>query len=79
MIINQKKLVYDYMKQNGSITPQQAFINLGVTKLATVISELRLKEGVAINKNWCESVNRYGRKSRFMKYSLKKEGNKHVY
>ena len=36
--MTQKEAVLQYIKDNGSITPAQAIYDLGITKLATVIS-----------------------------------------
>lgn len=67
--MTQKERVYNYMKDFGDITPFQAFTDLGCTKLATRISEL-IQDGVKVKKEWVNSKNRYGKKVRFMKYSL---------
>lgn len=68
--MTQKKAVIDYMKQYGSITPMEAFSYLGVTKLATVVSELIREEGLHICKTPMHTETRYGRKTTFMRYSL---------
>ena len=43
--MNQKERIINYMKNNGSITPMEAFSELGITKLSTRISEMT-REGV---------------------------------
>ena len=65
----QCQMVMTYIKENGSITPMQAFHDLGITKLATRISELR-KRGKKINGVMEESENRYGKRVRYMRYTL---------
>jgi len=41
--------IYDYMDRFGSITPMEAFRDLGETKLATRIGEMRRK-GIEIDQ-----------------------------
>lgn len=67
--MTQSERIIRYMQDFGSITPMQAFSDLGVTKLATRISEMR-REGIRIHKEPVSSVNRYGDHVRFMRYSL---------
>lgn len=69
-MFTQKIRVLHYMSVNGSITPFEAFEELGITKLATVISDLRLKQGIEIIKTKCVGINRYGEQCRYMQYSL---------
>ena len=57
--MTQKEAVLQYIKDNGSITPAQAIYDLGITKLATVISNLRLKDGVEIKKESVKVKTRY--------------------
>ena len=67
--MTQVERVLKYIEQFGSITPMEAFRDLGITKLATRISEL-IDEGYQIKKEWVSSTNRYGEKVRYKKYSL---------
>ena len=71
--MNQGERVIEYIKRFGSITPMEAFSDLGITKLATRISELR-KEGMEFNKEFIKSKNRFGEKVHYMRYSFPKEG-----
>ena len=66
-----------YIKQNGSITPMEAFTNLGITKLSTRIGEL-IKAGFNIKKEWTEHTNLAGRTSHFMRYSLVEDENNNI-
>lgn len=70
--MTQSERIIRYMQDFGSITPMQAFSDLGVTKLATRISEMR-REGIRIHKEPVSSVNRYGDHVRFMRYSLEEK------
>lgn len=72
MKVTQRQLILDYIKDFGSITPMEAFGDLGVTKLATRISEMR-KDGMQFQIDTVKSKNRYGKTVRFAKYSFPKE------
>ena len=67
--MNQGERVIDYIKRFGSITPMEAFSDLGITKLATRISELR-KEGMEFKKEFIKSKNRFGEPVHYMRYSF---------
>lgn len=69
-MITQKDLIVQYIKDYGSISPMEAFADLGITKLATRISEMQ-KDGVAILKKAETRANRYGKQVTYMRYSLK--------
>lgn len=66
----QKQLIVDYINQFGSITPMQAFADLGITKLATRVSEMRAT-GVDFKIESVKSKNRYGKTVVFARYSFK--------
>lgn len=65
--MTQHKAILEYMERHGSITPMDAFADLGITKLATRVSEL-IRLGHKIRKTPTEGKNRYGEPVRFMKY-----------
>ena len=67
--MTQCERIIDYIKQFGSISPLEAFRDLGVTKLATRISEMR-KEGQAFNQEYEKAKNRFGETVYYMRYSL---------
>ena len=71
--MTQGERVIEYIKRFGSITPMEAFGDLGITKLATRISELR-KEGMEFKKEYIKSKNRFGETVDYMRYSFPKEG-----
>lgn len=64
----QGERILDYLDEYGTITPIEAFRDLGITKLATRISELR-KEGIKINKKYITVQNRFGQNINVMEYS----------
>lgn len=68
----QAERIIDYIQEFGSITPMQAFSDLGITKLATRISEMSA-EGMVFEKELVATKNRYGEKCHYMKYSLPSE------
>lgn len=61
--------IRSYMETFGSITPLDAFRDLGITKLATRISEMRAA-GEQIESEWMEVENRFGEKVKFKRYRL---------
>lgn len=67
----QKRLILDYITDFGSITPMEAF-DLGITKLATRISEMR-KEGRQFKIEQVKGKNRYGKTTRYARYSFPDE------
>lgn len=67
MKMTQKDLILKYLDENGSITPMDAFTDLGITKLATRISEMR-KAGMEFIKIPETAVNRFGHPVCYMRY-----------
>lgn len=65
--MTQYEAILKYIDDFGSITPMQAFSDLGITKLATRISEMTRK-GYEFNKTLVTSKNRYGKPVSYMKY-----------
>lgn len=72
--MSQRERIMDFMKKNGSITPMDAFAELGITKLATRISEMRA-DGIEINGVMEKSKNRFGEPTHYTRYSLGRRGN----
>ena len=67
--VNQRERILSYIDDFGSITPMDAFMDLGITKLASRVSELIHKDGIAISKTKEYARNRYGEKVHYMRYS----------
>lgn len=65
----QYEKIIDYMNDFGSISPMEAFSDLGITKLATRISEMR-RDGIEIIGQMESARNRYGETTHYMRYSL---------
>lgn len=68
----QKELIRTYIINFGSITPIEAFSDLGITKLATRISEMK-KEGQQFKIKTVKGKNRYGKTTRYARYSFPDE------
>ena len=56
-----------YIAIYGSISPMEAFSDLGITKLSTRISEMRVL-GIQFDQGYEGSTNRFGKKVRYMRY-----------
>ena len=67
--MTQREAIIDYITEFGSITPIQAFSDLGITKLATRISEMR-KDGWNFKIEMISTKNRYGKAVSYAKYSF---------
>ena len=65
--MTQGQRIMDYIDRFGSITPMDAFNDLGITKLATRISEL-IQDGVPIRKVKEHGQNRFGDEVYYMRY-----------
>ena len=61
--------VYDFMREHGSITTQQANKELGETRLSARIFELKSK-GVNIQDEWVQVKNRFKEPRRVKKYFI---------
>lgn len=71
--MNQREQILDYLQRFETITPMEAFADLGITKLSTRIGEMRRKDGVEFNIEMVKGKNRLGKSTRYAKYSLKTE------
>lgn len=67
--MTQRDAILQYIKDFGSITPMQAFSDLGITKLATRISEMR-KDGMEFKIETVKNRNRYGKTVQYARYSF---------
>lgn len=69
---NKEQRVLRYMQDFGSITSLEAISELGDTRLAATIFELK-KKGYAIASTTETNVNRYGENVHYSRYSLANE------
>lgn len=67
--MTQQERICDYIERFGSITPMEAFADLGITKLSTRISEMK-KGGIKIDSVSVQGINRFGEKTHYMKYFM---------
>jgi hypothetical protein len=67
--MTQGERILDYMAEVGSISPFEAFFDLGITKLSTRIGELK-RSGIKIKQERISGKNRYGEKIHYMRYQL---------
>lgn len=72
--MTQEQRILDYITRYGSISPLEAFRDLGITKLATRISDMR-KDGIKFDQRYEKSQNRFGETVYFMRYFFPKEDN----
>ena len=70
--MTQHDMILDYIERFGSISPMEAFSDLGITKLSTRVSEMS-RSGIAFNKKTETSKNRLGKPTSYMRYSLKRD------
>lgn len=66
--MNQRQRILAYIDEFGSISPFEAFVDLGITKLASRVSELIYQDGVPIRKEYEQTMNRYNEPVRYMRY-----------
>ena len=66
-LTDQQTHILWYICRFGSITPMEAFNELGVTKLATRISEMKML-GIQFGQDYEDRTNRFGKKVRYMRY-----------
>ena len=68
--MTQDERVIKYINDFGSISPMEAFMDLGVTKLATIVSRLRKEKNMVFFQEYLPATNRYGEKCYYMRYWL---------
>lgn len=65
--MTQNERIIEYLNNYGSITPLEAFADLGVMRLAARIDEL-IKSGYPIEKKMETAKNRFGESVSYMRY-----------
>lgn len=68
--MTQKERVKVYIERYGSISPLEAFQDLGITKLATVIGYLKREDSLKVYQKYCKTENRFGETCYYMRYWL---------
>ncbi len=67
--LSQCEMIIKYIREFGSITTLQAFRDLGCTRLASRINDLK-NQGYRFRDKYVTSKNRYGVKVSYKKYYL---------
>ena len=67
--MTQTEMVKNYMETHGSITPNDAIYQLGITRLAARISDLR-RQGTKITATTEHGQNRFGEDRTYKRYRL---------
>ena len=75
--MTQKELIMNHLESGKTLTPFQAYELYGITKLATVVSDLIHEDGQNIKKVMAKGKNRYGKTVCYMTYSLGEEDAQH--
>lgn len=68
--MTQKQRIVRYLKDEGSITALEAVRELGVLQLSARLCEL-IEDGYDFDKKTESSLNRYGERVYYTRYSLK--------
>lgn len=71
--MNQCDRIIEYIKEFGSITTLEAFKDLGCTRLASRINDLK-NQGYEFESEFTSGINRYGEKISYKRYKIKSEG-----
>lgn len=66
------KAVLKHLEEVGHITSLEAIKEYGATRLSAIIFNLRYKYDMNIENEWIEFTDRYGNKSRYVKYIYRK-------
>ena len=69
--MTQHERIANYIDTFGSITPMEAFSDLGITKLSTRVGEM-VCSGYKIKRQLETGKNRFGETTRYMRYSWDK-------
>ena len=67
MLSRQHLQILCYLMEFGSISPMEAFSDLGITKLSTRISEMKVL-GVKFDQEYEYKQNRFGDNVHYMRY-----------
>lgn len=70
--MNKTKAILLHLQEKGSITSWEAIKEYGATRLSAIIYNLRYKYNLDIITEKVEFIDRYGSKSSFAKYILRK-------
>ena len=63
--------IINYMREFGSITTFDAFVDLGCTRLSEYIRQARLT--LNVKDKWEQTTNRWGKKVEYKRYWIEEE------
>lgn len=66
--MNQYERIARYINTYGSITPKDAFVDLGITKLSTRIGEMERKGLIKVERVTEKSTNRFDEPCSYTRY-----------
>ena len=66
--MTQEQRVINYIETYGSISPLEAFRDLGITKLATIVSRLKSNNDMRFYQAYLPTYNRFGEVVYYMRY-----------
>lgn len=69
MKTTQKDIIINYIREFGSISSWEAYVDLGITQLGARIDQLK-KEGYEFRTEWESNTNRFGEKTEYKRYYL---------
>lgn len=72
MKTNQRQKIINYINKNGYMTSYKAYMDLGITQLATRISELK-EQGYIFTYEWVKKKKQNGQLVKYKKYKLANE------
>lgn len=67
--MTQKEMIVKYIQDFGSISTYEAFVDLGIARLASRICDLK-NDGYAIEKKIIKTKNRYGKSVHYARYRI---------
>lgn len=76
---SQKQRILNYLESHDTISQLEATRLFGATRLSAIVFNVREEFGFdMISSIWVEEMNRYGVKTRFVRYKLNKKKYKKV-
>ena len=71
--MNKTTAIMMHLQEVGSITSWEAIKEYGATRLSAIIFVLRHKYNMEIENEWIDFTDRFGNKSRYVKYTIDKD------
>ena len=71
--MSKQNAILMHLEEKGNITSWEAIKEYGATRLSAIIYNLRHKYGMDIDNEWIDFADRFGNKSRYVKYNYNKD------